>query len=409
MNYIVQKYGGTSVGTPQRIIAVAERIAATRAACDGVVIVVSAMGNTTDELLALAHQINADPPSREMDMLLSAGETITAPLLTMALAARGVAAIALSGLQAGIRTSSSHRKARITDIVPQRVTSELEKGSVVVVAGFQGATDDHDITTLGRGGSDTSAVALAVAVGASVCEIYTDVNGIYTADPRVVADAVPLAQISYEEMLEMAAVGARVMHPRAVEIGEIYGMPIRVRSSFEDAPGTLIDRIDAMEDRQRVRGIAHDTDVAKVTLVRVPDQPGIAAALFGAFGAGNINVDMIVQNVSHQGTTDVSFTIAESDMRAAEQIVGELAKRIGAGGSDVSGGFGTVSIVGTGIRGAPGVFASAFQALADADINIQLISTSEIRLTCVIARDQVTRAVNALHSVFVPAQETETV
>ncbi len=405
--YVVQKYGGSSVATPELIARVAERVQATRESCTGVVVVVSAMGDTTDNLVSLAHQITDDPPSREMDMLLSAGETITAPLLTMALAARGIKAIALSGLQAGIRTSASHRKARITDVVPLRVLDELARGNVVVVAGFQGATEGMDITTLGRGGSDTSAVAIAVAIGASSCEIYTDVSGVHTADPRLIPEARPLADISYEEMLELAAVGARVLHPRAVEIGEVYGMPILVRSAFDQSAGTLIHRSPAMENRQRVRGIAHETDVAKMTLVHVPDRPGIVAALFGAFGAANINVDIIVQNVSHDGTTDVSFTLAETDLCEAEKVVAELVPRTGASGYEASANIATVSVVGTGIRGAPGVFASAFQALAGAGINIQLISTSEIRLTCVVDRAQVEDAVRALHHVFLAALDDD--
>ena len=398
---LVQKYGGTSVATPERINAVADRVMRTRRQHDGVVVVVSAMGHTTDELVALALKLNPDPPAREMDMLMSAGETITAPLLTMALVARGVPALALTGPQAGIRTSAAHRKARITDIVPERIQTALDAGNVVVVAGFQGATDGLDITTLGRGGSDTTAVALAAAIGAEACEIYTDVAGVYTADPRIAPAARLLDSISYEEMLELAARGAGVMHPRAVEIGEVYNVPIWVRSSFEESPGTLITREPNMENRQPVRGIAHDTHVAKVTMVRVPDRPGIAAALFSALGAENINVDMIVQNVSHEGATDVSFTVAEADLRATVRVVEALVAEIGAERCDSDAAVGTVSVVGTGIRGAPGVFAAAFKALADAGINIQLISTSEIRLTCVVDRDQVPEAVKALHAVFI--------
>jgi len=400
MTCIVQKFGGSSLSTTDRVSAVADRVARTRAEFERVVVVVSAMGDTTNTLIALAHSVTSAPSSREMDMLLSTGEMITAPLLVMALEARGVAAISLTGLQAGIRTSRSHRTARIVDIVPQRILDELTASRVVVVAGFQGATEDLDITTLGRGGSDTSAVALAVALNAQRCDIFTDVTGVYTADPRVVTGARLITEIAYEEMLEFAAVGARVMHPRAVEIGEAYGMPIAVRSTFEERPGTLICRHPAMEDRQKVRGIAHDTDVAKVTLTRVPDRPGIAAAIFSPLGEHAINVDIIVQNVSHDGLTDLSFTIAESDLARARPVLEEAARSVGARGVETSGEIAKVSLVGAGIRGTPGIFATAFRALAAAGINIEAISSSEIHLTVIVARRQVSDAVQALHSAF---------
>ena len=281
MTHVVQKYGGTSVASPARIRAVAERVQRSRSRGEGVVVVVSAMGKTTDQLVALAHELNEEPPSREMDQLLATGETVTAPLLAMTLIGMGVDAISLTGPQAGIRLSAAHRKARIVDIVPERIVDELGRGRVVVVAGFQGVNEALDIATLGRGGSDTTAVALAAALRADHCEIYTDVRGVYTADPRLVPEARPIPEISYEEMLEFAAVGAKVMHPRAVEIGEAYDTPIWVRSSFDESPGTVICRHPRLEDRQKVRGIAHETDVAKVTLLRVPDRPGVAAAIFG--------------------------------------------------------------------------------------------------------------------------------
>ena len=397
---VVQKYGGTSVAGVERLRAVAERVAATRAQTDRVVVVVSAMGHTTDELIALAHEVNEDPPSREMDMLLSTGETVTAPLLAMALHARGVDAVSLTGLQAGIRTSGAHRSARITDIVPQRILEQLAEGRVVVVAGFQGATEQLDVTTLGRGGSDTTAVALAVALQARECEIYTDVDGIHTADPRIVPDARPMAHIDYEEMLELAAAGAAVMHPRAVEIGEAYSMPIRVRSTFGDGPGTLIRRHTAMEDRPKVRGIAHDTDVAKVTLLGVPDRPGIAAAVFGPLGEAHVNVDIIVQNVSHSGHTDLSFTLAESDMGRAQPVLERIVADVGSDGVDADRGIAKVTVVGTGFLGTPGIFARIFSTLAAEGINIRMISTGEIRVTCIIDRDRVTDAVRALHRAF---------
>jgi aspartate kinase len=363
-------------------------------------VVVSAMGDTTDELIALAHQLDSDPPSREMDMLLSTGETVTAPLLAMALHARGVDAVSLTGLQAGIRTSGPHRSARITDIVPQRVIEQLAAGRVVVVAGFQGATEQLDVTTLGRGGSDTTAVALAVALQAGECEINTDVEGIHSADPRVVADARPIRFIDYDEMLELASAGATVMHPRAVEIGEAYSMPIRVRSAFGDGPGTLIRRHHIMEDRPKVRGIAHETDVAKVTLLGVPDRPGIAAAVFGPLGEAHVNVDIIVQNVSHSGHTDLSFTLAESELARARPVLERIAAAVGAAGVDADRDIAKVTVVGTGILGSPGVFGRIFETLATEEINIRMISTGEIRVTCIIDRDRVEDAVRALHRAF---------
>ncbi|MGH7721389.1 MAG: aspartate kinase [Candidatus Dormibacteria bacterium] len=397
---VVQKYGGSSLAGVQRLRAVAERVAACRAASDRVVVVVSAMGDTTDELTALAHQLDDDPASREMDMLLSTGETVTAPLLAMALHARGVEAVSLSGLQAGIRTSATHRSARIVDIVPERVIEHLDAGLVVVVAGFQGVSEQLDVTTLGRGGSDTTAVALAVALHARQCEIYTDVDGIHSADPRVVAEARPIAVIAYDEMLELAAAGAAVMHPRAVEIGEAYSMPIRVRSAFVDGPGTLIRRHHHMEDRPKVRGIAHETDVAKVTLLGVADRPGIAAAVFGPLGASHINVDIIVQNVSHSGHTDLSFTLAESDLGRARPVLEDVVPAVGAAGYDADRDIAKVTVVGSGLLGSPGVVARIFETLAGESINIRMISTGEIRVTCIIDRDRVEDAVRALHRAF---------
>ncbi len=400
MTVVVQKYGGSSLAGVARLELVAQRVAHTRGAIGRVVVVVSAMGDTTDELIALAHQLDVDPPSREMDMLLSTGETVTAPLLAMALHARGVDAVSLTGLQAGIRTSGAHRSARITDIVPQRVIEQLAAGRVVIVAGFQGATEQLDVTTLGRGGSDTTAVALAVALQADECEIYTDVEGIHSADPRVVADARPIPVIDYDEMLELAAAGAAVMHPRAVEIGEAYSMPIRVRSAFGNGPGTLIRRHQSMEDRPKVRGIAHEIDVAKVTVLGVPDRPGIAAAVFGPLGEAHVNVDIIVQNVSHSGHTDLSFTLAESELARAQPLLERIAADVGAAGVDADRDIAKVTVVGTGILGSPGVFGQIFETLATEQINIRMISTGEIRVTCIIDRDRVEDAVRALHRAF---------
>jgi aspartate kinase len=397
---IVQKFGGSSVASAELIQRVARRIAATHAEGGRVVAVVSAMGDSTDELISLAHKVNPAPPSREMDQLLSTGETITAPLMAMALERLGVPAISLTGLQAGIRTSSVHRSARIVDIVPQRIIDELERGRVVVVAGFQGVDDALDITTLGRGGTDTTAVALAVELSAERCEIYTDVAGVYTADPRVEPRARLIPEIAYQEMLEFAAVGAKVMHPRAVEIGETYSMPIVVRSTFEDQPGTLICQHPAMEDRQKIRGIAHDSGVAKVILTRVPDRPGIAAAVFGAIGKAGINVDIIVQNVSHDGFTDLSFTIAEEDLARSRPVLDEVARDVQAGQVVTDTGIATVSVVGTAFLGTPGMFARIFDALSAQGINVEQITTSQIHVTVIIARDRVADAVRALHAEF---------
>jgi aspartate kinase len=397
---IVQKYGGTSVGTAARIRRVSRRIAATVKQGHKVVAVVSAMGHTTDRLIALAQSINPEPPARELDMLVANGETITAPLVAMCLQGMGIPAVSLSGLQAGVRTSAQHSRARIQDIKPDRILETLREGKVAVVAGFQGVTADFEVTTLGRGGSDTTAVALAAALKADSCEIYTDVDGIFTADPRLVKTARKLTHIQYDEMLELAAVGARVMHPRAVEIGELYGVPIHVRSSFHEGVGTMIVAHVPMEDRQRVRGIAEESNVAKITVVGVPDRPGIAAAIFEPLGAAGISVDVIVQNIGRSRRTDLTFSVAESDLKAAEKLVKVAAKTIGATRVASAGGIAKLSIVGTGMLGTPGIAGRMFRALADAGINIEMISTSEIRITCLVARDQVEKGVRILHKTF---------
>lgn len=397
---IVQKYGGTSVGTAQRIKRVSRRIAETVRSGQQVVAVVSAMGHTTDRLIALARQVNADPPARELDMLVANGETITAPLVAMCLQSLGVPAVSLSGPQAGIRTSRHHSRARIKDIKPERILEALEHGQVPVVAGFQGATEDADIATLGRGGSDTTAVALAAALGAEACEILTDVDGILTADPRVVPEARLLRHIAYEEILELAAVGAKIMHPRAIEIGELYAVPIHVRSSFTGCAGTMIVAELPMEDRKRVRGVAHETDIAKITVLDVPDKPGVAAAIFDPLSEHGLSVDVIVQNVSSHGKTDLTFTVAESDLRHALELVQKVCRDIGAQGVSQAVGLAKVSIVGTGMLGTPGVAARMFRTLAEERINIEMISTSEIRITCLIERAEVERAVRALHAAY---------
>jgi len=400
MALIVQKYGGTSVADAQRIKNVARRIAQAKDKGDQVVVVVSAMGNTTDELIKLAYQINDCPDERELDMLLSTGEIISCTLLAMALEAVGYEAISLSGAQAGIRTDATYSRARIQRVDPERITRELEKGNIVIVAGFQGITDEMDITTLGRGGSDTTAVALAVSLGAEVCQIYTDVEGVYTADPRIVPEAQPLAEIGYEEMLEMATYGAKVMHPRAVELGELFNVPILVASSFTDSPGTLIHGGVSMEVRNKVRGIAHDLDVAKITVVGVPDRPGIAAAIFESLAKANISIDTIVQNASINNITDLTFTVAKSQLSKAMEVVKPIAQSIGARECVSDSKLGKVSIIGTGMQNTPGYAAKMFGTLGEQGINIQLITTSEIRITCIIDEARVKDAVRVLHQAF---------
>ena len=399
MALVVQKYGGSSVADAARIKNVAARIAQRVQAGDRVVAVVSAMGDTTDELISLAHQITEHPEAREMDVLLSTGETQSSALIVMALHAIGVDAISLSGGQAGMRTSSVHRNARILAIEPKRVRAEVERGRVVIVAGFQGVTEEMDVATIGRGGSDTTAVAFAAALEAR-CEIYTDVDGVYTADPRIVPDARKLQDVSYEEMLELASKGAKVMAPRAVELGSVYGIEILVASSFSDEPGTLIHGGVDMEGFNRVRGIAHDLDVAKITIRHVPDRPGVAAEIFEPLAEAHLSVDTIVQNASELQLTDITFTLAKNDLARARPLVDEVAKKIGAAEVVADERMGKVSIVGTGIQSAPGFAARMFRVLSEAGINIEIISTSEIRITCIIPEDSVSDAVRALHKGF---------
>ena len=396
---VVQKYGGTSVGTAARIRRVSRRIADTVASGCQVVAVVSAMGHTTDRLIELARRVTDEPPARELDMLVANGETITAPLVAMCLQGMGVPAISLTGQQAGIRTGPQHSKARIRDIDPVRIRRALDEGQVAVVAGFQGVTEELEITTLGRGGSDTTAVALAAALDAD-CEIFTDVDGILTADPRVVPEARLLKFIAYEEILELAAMGAKVMHPRAVEIGELYGVAIHVRSSFKKGVGTMIVAQVPMEDRNRVRGVAHESNVAKITVRGVPDRPGIAAALFEPLGAASISVDVIVQNVGLTGATDITFTVEEGDLKQAVALVQEANRQIGAQEVLSSGGLAKLSIVGTGMLGTPGIAGRMFRTLAEHKINIEMISTSEIRITCLVDRARAEDGVRALHTAF---------
>jgi aspartate kinase len=400
MALIVQKYGGTSMAGAERIKNVARRIIGTHEAGHQVVVVVSAMGDTTDDLIKMAYQINEFPDKRELDFLLSTGEVVAGTLLAMALHKLGHQAISLSGFQAGIRTDNSYSRARITAIDPARILKELEKGNIVIVAGFQGITEDLDITTLGRGGSDTTAVALAAALKAERCERYTDVDGIYTADPKLFPKARKLKDISYEEMLEMVSYGFKAIHPRAVELGEVYNVPILVASSFNNNPGTLIHKEVTMEIGNKVRGIAHDLDVAKITVVGVPDHPGIAAGIFMPLAEAGISVDTIVQNASIKNITDLTFTVARSQLNGAMAVVEPIARNIGARQCVSDDKLGKVSIIGTGMQNAPGYAARMFDALSKENINIQLITTSEIRITCIIDEDRVKDAVKALHKAF---------
>ena len=399
---LVQKYGGSSVGSVERIAAVVARIARDRAAGCDVVAVVSAMGDTTDDLLALASSVTggALPNAREQDALLATGEIQSAALLAMALIARGTDAISLSGAQAGISADGTYGKGRIAGIEPKRVRAELDAGRVVIVAGFQGVSEGSETTTLGRGGSDTSAVALAAALGADRCQILTDVRGVYTADPRAVPAARQLSVVGYEEMLELANQGAQVMQTRAVELGWVNNVAIEVLSSFEEQPGTVIKEDTQVEKRNKVRGLAADTKVAKVTMVAVPDKPGIARSVFDPLSASNINVDMIVQNVSHDGTTDLSFTTSRADLAAARPVLEKIRAEIGARALEIDENVAKVSIVGAGIQNAPGYAARMFGTLADAKINIQMISTSEIRITCIVSESDAPRALQALHEAF---------
>lgn len=400
---VVQKYGGSSVATAEKIAAVANRVVK-RAEKAQVVVVVSAMGDTTDELISMAKSLSAMPDDREMDKLLATGEQASSALLAMAIHELGANAVSLTGGQAGIITERTAGKARILKIDGRRLKDELNKGNVVVVAGFQGITENAswaDITTLGRGGSDTTAVALAAALKADFCEIYTDVNGVYTADPRVEPNARKLDVISYEEMLEMAGQGARVMHSRAVELGELYDVEVLVAHAAKDVPGTLIKKEDPqMEARNPVRGIAHDIDVTRVTVAGVPDRPGIAARIFHAQAQANINVDVIVQNVSVEGMADVSFTVADSDFDKCKNVTDPLVTELGAREMVVDQNVAKVSIVGCGMRSNPGYADKMFTALANEGINILSIATSEIRITCLIERVHVKAAVRALHKAF---------
>ena len=405
MALLVQKYGGTSLQDPARIQRVAERVVGATDAGQRVCVVVSAMGHTTDELVQMAAEISPAPHARELDMLLSAGERISMALLSMAINELGRDAISFTGSQAGIVTDTVHGKARIVDIRAKRVLDALEENKIVIVAGFQGVSTDFDVTTLGRGGSDTTAVALAAALDADACEIYTDVDGVFTADPRLVPEARKLHAVSYEEMLELSATGAKVLMLRSVEYARNYGVLIHVRSSFSDDEGTWVREEDRRMEQAIISGIAHDTSEAKVTIKAVPDRPGVAARVFRPLADESVNIDMIVQNASEDGTTDIFFTVPKDDLRRAKPILARVAREVGAQGIETDSDIAKISLVGAGMKTHPGVAADMFDALADADINIEIISTSSIRISCVIAASEVQRAVKAIHDRFRLSEE----
>ncbi len=400
MSIVVQKYGGTSVADAARIANVARRIVATYEQGNSVCAVVSARGDTTDELLALAHEITPHPPEREMDMLLSAGERISCALLAMAIDRLGREAVSFTGSQAGIVTDGVHTKARILDINPRRVEEAMEKGRIVLVAGFQGVSTERDVTTLGRGGSDTTAVALAHALHADVCEIYTDVEGVYTANPSLVAKARKIDEISYDEMLEMAAAGAQVLAVRAVEYARKYDIPIHVRSSFSDQVGTWVREEDPTMESPIIRSVTYTTDEARITVRGVPDQPGVAAEVFGALADAHVNVDMIIQNSSESGHTDLSCTIPQEDSAVADLALRSVIDKLGAKGYVTDTNIAKVSVIGVGMRANPGVAAMMFRTFAELGINLDMISTSPIKISAVIDKDRVDEAVRVLHDVF---------
>jgi aspartate kinase len=398
---VVMKFGGTSVGNPDRLQAVARRIVAVKEEGGRVVAVLSAMGDTTDELVELAHRVSRRPKPRAMDMLISVGERITCALGEMAIEDLGHEAISLTGSQAGIVTDTTHTKAKIVEVRAQRIHEALDEGKIVLVAGFQGVSTGQEITTLGRGGSDTTAVALAGALGAESCQIFTDVDGVYTADPRVVPAALKLPVVTYEEMLEMSASGAKVMALRSVEFARNHGVRLHVRSTFNESEGTWIqEENEQLLEKAIISGVTHDTSEAKLTLIGVPDRPGVAARVFRALADAGVNIDMIVQNVSSQGLTDISFTLPKSDLAAAEPILEAGCKEVGAAGWSQDSEIAKVSLIGAGMRSHPGVAADMFEALAEAGINIEIISTSSIRISCVVRAADVDRAVQVVHEKF---------
>ena len=405
MALIVKKFGGSSVGSIDKIKAVAKRILDEKHPGDKIVVVVSAMGDTTDDLIALAKGISNDPYqyTREMDMLLTTGEQVSIALLTMAFKSMGQKAVSLTGSLAGVKTNSVHTKGKIKDIQPKRIFDELDKGNIVIVAGFQGCNELGDPVTLGRGGSDTSAVALAGAMKADVCEIYTDVDGAYSADPRIVKNARKMKEITYYEMLEMARLGAGVMQPRSVETGHMYNIPIHVRSTFTNKPGTIIREEYTMEEKEFIiRGVADDTNVAKIAILGIPNTPGIAYSIFSKLAENNIDVDMIVQSIRNveKNVTDMVFTTTLDDLSNAKQIIDKVADELNAVAVLIETDVAKVSIVGAGMLGNPGIASRMFKALSEAGINIDVISTSEISISCLIKAEKIKEAVNAIHAEF---------
>ena len=400
MALIVQKYGGTSVADPDRMRAVAENVAFTRRHGHDVIVVPSAMGKTTDNLIKLANDVSRTQPGREMDMLITTGERISMALLCMALADLGIEAVSFTGSQAGIITDSVHMKAKIVEVKGDRVREALAAGKVCVVAGFQGISVEKEITSLGRGGSDTTAVALAASLGADSCEIYTDVTGVFSADPRIVPQARKLAHVNFEEMLEMAGAGSKVLALRSVEFARNHNVPIHVRSAFTWEPGTWVTDQEPSMEEPIISGVVTDTSESRVTIVDVPDRPGISATLFEPLAAANVNVDMIVQNTSHNGATDISFTVPKADMVGVESIVSRVAAEVGARGVDHDADIAKISLVGAGMKTSPGIAAKMFRTLADESVNILMISTSTIRISVVIAAVDLERAARALHTAF---------
>jgi aspartate kinase len=400
MGLIVQKYGGTSVANAERLQNVARRICRTKDAGHDVVVVASAASGTTDKLIAMAHEISEDPHGREYDMLVSTGEQVSVALLAMAIQELGHKAMSMTGYQVGILTDSAHTKARIMDISIENVLDGLKEGYIVVIAGFQGVDIDGNITTLGRGGSDTSAVAVAAALRANLCEIYTDVDGVYTADPRVVPSARKLDRISADEMLELAGLGAKVLQLRSVEFASKYNVPLAVRSSFTEDPGTLIVQENAEMEKTKITGVALSKDQARISIFNVPNKPGVAANIFSAIARANVDVDMIVEAQNQQGGSDKSFTVSRQELKRTQQALSEILENLGAGGVKFEEGFAKVSVVGIGMRGHPGVAAEVFEALASNNVNIEMISTSEIRISCLVKEEAAETAVRALHDKF---------
>ena len=400
MSLIVQKYGGTSVGSPERIKNVANRIARWRSEGHQIVVVVSAMSGVTDDLIKLAKEISSEPREREMDVLLATGEQVTIALLAMALNHLKIPAISFTGAQAGIQTDGVHTKARISKITPAKVHEALDAGHVVIVAGFQGQNPDGHVTTLGRGGSDLSAIAMAAAVKADLCQIYTDVEGVYTTDPRLVAEAKKISELSYDEMLEMASLGSKVMQARSVEFAKKFGVVFEVRSSLNDNSGTIVKEETQSMEKVVVRGVSLEKNQAKITIAGVPDKPGIAVKIFSALAANQINIDMIVQNVSAAGITDISFTLNKDELSKARRTVEPVVKEVGATGLLAQEGIAKISVVGIGMRSHGGVAASMFEALAEAGVNIQMISTSEIKISVTVNENQAAQGVQAVHKKF---------